>query len=106
MTAAAPPREERLPDLGTPGEVTVLELLVKVGDQVEKEQALLTLESEKATMDVPSTGAGKVSRILVKRGDKVASGTLVLEFEGSLEPVADGGGTGCVFSESRASLSC
>ncbi len=77
-----PTLEVRLPDLGTPGEVTVLELLVRVGDQVEKEQALLTLESEKATMDVPATAAGKVARILVKAGDKVSSGTAVLELEG------------------------
>ena len=81
--SAAPSIEVRLPDLGTPGEVTVLELLVKVGDQVEKEQALLTLESEKATMDVPATTAGKVSRILVRPGDKVSTGTAVLELEGS-----------------------
>jgi pyruvate/2-oxoglutarate dehydrogenase complex dihydrolipoamide acyltransferase (E2) component len=77
-----PTFEVRLPDLGTSGEVTVLELLVKVGDQVEKEQPLLTLESEKATMDVPATAAGKVSRILVKAGDKVSTGTAVLELEG------------------------
>jgi len=83
--SAAPPIEVRLPDLGTSGEVTVLELLVKVGDQVEKEQALLTLESEKATMDVPATTAGKVARILVQPGDKVSTGTAVLELEGSVQ---------------------
>ncbi len=83
-----PSLEVRLPDLGTPGQVTVLELLVKVGDQVEKDQALLTLESEKATMDVPAAAAGKVSRILVKAGDKVSSGTAVLEFEGPRQVVA------------------
>jgi dihydrolipoamide dehydrogenase len=88
-TSAAPSLEVRLPDLGTPGEVTVLELLVKVGDQVEREQALLTLESEKATMDVPATTAGKVSRILVKPGDKVSTGTAVLELEGP-SPVGAG----------------
>ncbi len=85
---AAPVVAERLPDLGTPGEVTVLELLVKVGDQVAKEQALLTLESEKATMDVPATVAGKVARVLVKPGDKVSSGTVVLEYEGSSQAAA------------------
>ncbi len=85
--AATTAIEERLPDLGTSGEVTVLEWLVKLGDQVAKDQALLTLESEKATMDVPSTTAGKVSRILVQPGDKVASGAIVLEFEGSSQPV-------------------
>ena len=56
---AAPTFEVRLPDLGTPGDVTVLELLVKVGDQVEKEQALLTLESESGSIrrgtKLPST---------------------------------------------------
>ena len=77
--------------MASPGEVTVLELLVKVGDQVEKEQALLTLESEKATMDVPATAAGKVSRILVAAGDKVSTGTAVLELEGP-----GGGGDGKV----------
>ena len=90
----APSFEMRLPDLGTPGEVTVLELLVKVGDRVEKEQALLTLESEKATMDVPASVAGKVLRILVKPGDKVASGTAVLEFEGLRQVVAGDAETG------------
>jgi dihydrolipoamide dehydrogenase len=96
MTGARPPAasaiEVRLPDLGTPGEVTVLELLVKVGDQVEKEQALLTLESEKATMDVPATAAGKVSRILVQAGDKVSTGTAVLELEAPGQIVAAAGG--------------
>ena len=90
--SAAPSIEVRLPDLGTTGEVTVLELLVKVGDQVEKEQALLTLESEKATMDVPATAAGKVSRILVQAGDKVSTGTAVLELEGPGQIVAAEGG--------------
>jgi dihydrolipoamide dehydrogenase len=88
QTPAAPPFEVRLPDLGTPGEVTVLEVLVKVGDQVEKEQALLTLESEKATMDVPAPAAGRVSRILVQPGDKVATGTAVLELAGPSQVVA------------------
>ncbi|MCX7054104.1 MAG: dihydrolipoyl dehydrogenase [Proteobacteria bacterium] len=87
QTPVASSFEVRLPDLGTPGEVTVLELLVKVGDQVEKEQALLTLESEKATMDVPATAAGRVSRILVQPGDKVSTGTAVLELEGPSQVV-------------------
>ena len=89
---AAPTFEVRLPDLGTPGEVTVLELLVKVGDPVEKEQALLTLESEKATMDVPATAAGKVTRILVQPGEKVSTGTAVLELEATSQIVAEAGG--------------
>jgi dihydrolipoamide dehydrogenase len=93
---SAPTFEWRLPDLGTPGEVTVLELLVKVGDQVRREQALLTLESEKATMDVPATAAGKVSRILVRPGDKVSTGTAVLELEGVDQVFAEEGATGRV----------
>ena len=88
-----PTLEVRLPDLGTSGEVTVLELLVKVGDQVEKEQPLLTLESEKATMDVPATVPGKVSRILVKAGDKVSSGTAVLELESPREAASGAAAT-------------
>ncbi len=79
--STAPLLEVRLPDLGASAEVTVLELLVKVGDLVVSEQALLTLESEKATMDVPATTAGKVARILVKPGDKVTTGTAVMELE-------------------------
>jgi len=73
--------EVLLPDLGASTEVTVLELLVKVGDRVVGEQALLTLESEKATMDVPATTAGKVAKILVKPGDKVTTGTAVMALE-------------------------
>jgi dihydrolipoamide dehydrogenase len=83
-----PTLEVRLPDLGTAGDVTVLEWLVKAGDQVVKEQALLTLESEKATMDVPATAAGTIARLLVKAGDKVSSGTAVLELEGPRPVVA------------------
>jgi dihydrolipoamide dehydrogenase len=75
-------REIRLPDLGTTGEVRVLELLVKVGDEVEKDTPLVTLESDKATMDVPSTDAGRIASIAIQPGDKVASGTPIMELEG------------------------
>jgi dihydrolipoamide dehydrogenase len=77
-----PTREVRLPDLGTSSEVSVLEVLVKVGDAVERDTPLLTLESDKATMDVPAPMSGVVSRLLVKPGDKVASGTAILELAG------------------------
>ena len=80
---AAPSREIRLPDLGTTGEVRVLELLVKAGDQVEKDTPLVTLESDKATMDVPSPAAGKIAAIAIKTGDKVASGMMIMELEGA-----------------------
>jgi len=81
-------RQLRLPDLGTTDAVTVLELLVRVGDDVALEQSLLTLESDKATMDVPATDAGRVVRILVAPGDKVASGTPVIELAVAATAVA------------------
>jgi dihydrolipoamide dehydrogenase len=88
----APTREVRLPDLGTTGEVRVLELLVEVGDEVEKEMALVTLESDKASMDVPSPAAGRVSKILIKPGDKVASGMMIVELEGTPQLTAEDAG--------------
>jgi len=78
-----PTREVRLPDLGTSGEVKVLELLVQVGDVVEADTPLLTLESDKASMDVPSPAAGTVTNIVVKPGDKVATGTMIMELAGA-----------------------
>ena len=84
-----PTREIRLPDLGTSGEVKVLELLVKAGDVVEVDTPLVTLESDKATMDVPSPAAGTVVSIAVKSGDKVATGTKILELAGA-RPLAAG----------------
>ena len=80
---SAPTREIRLPDLGTQSEVSVVELLVKVGDSVERDTPLVTLESEKASMDVPSPAPGVVSAILVKPGDKVATGTKIMELAGA-----------------------
>ena len=67
----------RIPDLGGAEGVTVLEVLVKPGDRVEQETPLVTLESDKATMDVPSTGAGVIERVLVAPGDKVTVGTAI-----------------------------
>ena len=87
-SAPGAPRQVRLPDLGTTDAVTVLELLVRVGDDVAPEQSLLTLESDKATMDVPATDAGRVVRILVSPGDKVSSGTPVLELAVAATSVA------------------
>ncbi len=73
-----------VPDLGDSKSVEVVDVLVREGDVVEIDTPLATLETEKATMDVPSTVAGKVTRVLIKKGDKVASGTALIE----LEPVA------------------
>jgi pyruvate dehydrogenase E2 component (dihydrolipoamide acetyltransferase) len=72
-----------VPDIGDFKEVEVIEVLVKPGDSVGKEQSLITLESDKATMEIPSPGAGKVKTIQVKMGDKVSKGSPILVLEGS-----------------------
>ncbi len=69
--------EQRIPDLGDVKDVSVLEVLVQAGDRVEVDTPLVTLESDKATMDVPATAAGVVETVTVRRGDKVSSGGLV-----------------------------
>jgi len=70
-----------VPDLGDFDNVEVIEVLVQPGETVALEAPLLTLETEKATMDVPSTVAGRVSAVLVKKGDHVSSGTAVVEID-------------------------
>ena len=70
--------EVKVPDIGDFKDVPVIEVLVKPGDAVKVEDALITLESDKATMDVPSPGAGVVQEIKVKVGDKVSEGALIL----------------------------
>ena len=71
----------RIPDIGDFKNVPVIEILVKPGDEVVVETALLTLESDKATMDIPSPSAGKVAELKVKIGDKVSEGTVILVLE-------------------------
>lgn len=73
--------EVRVPDIGDFEAVEIIEVLVAEGDRVETETALITLESDKATMDVPSPEAGVVASLKVKLGDKVAEGDLVLILE-------------------------
>src|SRR5688572_33412123 len=77
--------EVKVPDIGGFKDVPVIEVLVKPGDTVKPEDALLTLESDKATMEVPSPAAGKVKDVRIKVGDKVSEGSLVL----TLEPSGD-----------------
>ncbi len=72
-----------VPDIGDFDEVEVIEVLVKVGDSVEAEDSLITLESDKATMEVPAPKAGKVSEVLTQVGDKVSQGTVILKLEAS-----------------------
>ena len=77
-------REEvRVPDIGDFKEVEVIEVLVKPGDTVAKEQSLITLESDKATMEIPSPGAGVVKELNIKLGDKVSKGSAILVLESS-----------------------
>src|SRR5580700_1751657 len=66
-----------VPDIGNFDAVPIVDVLVKVGDSVEVESPLITLETDKATMDVPSAAAGTITELLVKRGDKVAKGTII-----------------------------
>ena len=74
-----------VPDIGDYSDVPVIEVLVKVGDVIEKEQPLLVLESDKATMEVPADIAGTITSIAVKIGDKVGKGTVIAEIEASGE---------------------
>jgi pyruvate dehydrogenase E2 component (dihydrolipoamide acetyltransferase) len=74
-----------VPDIGDFKEVEVIEVLVKPGDAVAKEQSLVTLESDKATMEIPSPSSGVVKEIKIKMGDKVSKGSPILELEAKEE---------------------
>ena len=82
--------EVKVPDIGDFDEVAVIELLVKVGDTVKAEQSLITVESDKASMEIPSSTAGVVKELKVALGDKVKEGSLVvvLEAQGAAAPVS------------------
>ena len=81
MSATTGQLQVTVPDIGDFGEVPVIEILVAVGDEVAVEDPLITLESDKATMDVPSPAAGVVKALHVKVGDNVSEGSLVLDLE-------------------------
>ena len=87
-TGAAPvassgPVDVLVPDIGDFDEVTVIEVMVRAGDTIKVEQSLITVESDKASMEIPSSHAGVVSEVKVKVGDKVAKGTLVAVVRGA-----------------------
>ncbi len=82
-TAKAAAIEMRVPDLGDFKDVEVIEVLVKPGDTVALETPLVTLETEKATMDVPSSAAGRISKLHVAKGARVNAGDLVATLEGT-----------------------
>ncbi|HUQ76724.1 MAG TPA: biotin/lipoyl-containing protein, partial [Burkholderiales bacterium] len=75
------PSDVKVPDIGDFKNVEVIEVLVKPGDRVEKEQSLVTLESDKATMEIPSPGAGVVKELKIKVGDKISQGAVILLLE-------------------------
>lgn len=72
-----------VPDIGEDGEVDVIDVLVAVGDVIEAEDGLITLETDKATMDVPSSHAGTVKEVFISTGDKVKQGSIVIKLETS-----------------------
>ena len=80
--------EVQVPDIGDFDEVTVIELLVKAGDTVKAEQSLITVESDKASMEIPSSHAGTVVELKVKLGDKVKQGSIVVVLEAAGERAA------------------
>ena len=73
--------EVKIPDIGDFDEVAVIELLVKVGDKVRAEQSLITVESDKASMEIPSSHAGVITALMVKLGDKVKQGSVIAMLE-------------------------
>ena len=79
-TTSAVVKDVNIPDIGG-DEVNVTEIMVKVGDTVSEEQSLITVEGDKASMEVPAPFAGVVKEILVKSGDKVSTGSLIMRFE-------------------------
>src|SRR3984957_7749389 len=76
--------EVLVPDIGGFKDVSVIDVLVKDGQQIDKETPLITIETEKAAMDVPAPEAGRIAQVKLKQGDKVSAGSLIL----LLEPAA------------------
>jgi pyruvate dehydrogenase E2 component (dihydrolipoamide acetyltransferase) len=93
MNAAARLVEVRVPDMGNFKDVAVIDVLVKPGESIEPEAPLVTLETEKATMDVPSTASGVIEKIHVAKGGKVSAGDLIATVRSDGAP-AEAGGAG------------
>ncbi|KJU76080.1 dihydrolipoamide acetyltransferase [Ectopseudomonas oleovorans] len=79
--AAASVQDVHVPDIGTDGKVKVIEVMVKAGDSIEADQSLITLESDKASMEIPSPAAGVVEEVLVKLDAEVGTGDLILKLK-------------------------
>ena len=93
----ATPIEVLVPDIGGFKDVSVIEVHVKDGQQIEKEAALVTLETEKAAMDVPAPQGGRITQVKIKVGDKVSEGTLIL----LLEPAGAEGAAAAATADSK-----
>ena len=74
-------QDVHVPDIGTDGKVKVIEVMVKAGDTIEADQSLITLESDKASMEIPSPAAGVVEEVLVKLDDEIGTGDLILKLK-------------------------
>ena len=94
----ASPIEVRVPDIGGFKDVNVIDVLVKDGQQIDKETPLVTIETEKAAMDVPAPAAGKITQVKLKTGDKVSEGSVIL----LLEPAAADAAPRCRQSDARS----
>src|ERR1700759_1149448 len=114
MNAAAGIVEVRVPDMGNFKDVAIIDVLVKPGEKIEPEASLVTLETEKATMDVPSTVGGIVDKVHVSKGGTVSPGDLIVTVRsaGSSDAAAKGdadagkssaGGSGSVKAADTAS---
>lgn len=79
--AAASVQEIKVPDIGSSGKAKIIEVLVKAGDTVEADQSLITLESDKASMEIPSPAAGVVESVIAKLDDEVGTGDLILKLK-------------------------
>ena len=82
-TGGGGPVEVKVPDIGDFDSVAVIEVLIKAGDTIKAEQSLITVESDKASMEIPSSHAGVVKEVKVKVGDKVSQGSVVAVVEGA-----------------------
>lgn len=79
----------KVPDLGTDDEVEIIEVHIKAGDEVEVDDSLITLESDKAAMEVPATAAGKIEEVLVAVGDKLKTGDSIAKISGAAQSESD-----------------
>ena len=102
-SAASGPVEVRVPDIGDFKDVAVIEVFVKPGDTIKVEQSLITVESDKASMEIPSSAAGVLKELKVKLGDKVNIGDLLAILEGSVAAAAPAAAVASAAASSAAS---